>query len=164
MQSCVGGDCFAHAANYWRFLALLRRAAEAEGCAIHAYVLLPDGFELLLSADDTRAAGRLLARAGAGYVPHFNASTGRRGRLWRGARTTPVRGAAALATCREAIEQAPVRAGLVEAAARWRWSSYRHHALGIDDPLVSSVAAVPGQRAGRSNHGSELKKEGEAPC
>lgn len=35
----------------------------------------------------------------------------------------------------------PVRAGLVRSAKQWRWSSYRHYAFGVPDPLVTDAPA-----------------------
>jgi len=42
--------------------------------------------------------------------------------------------------CCRYIEMNPVRARLVARVRDWRWSSYRAHALGAADPLVSAHA------------------------
>jgi putative transposase len=39
--------------------------------------------------------------------------------------------------CHRYIELNPVRAGIVEDPADYPWSSFRHHALGVRDPLLS---------------------------
>jgi putative transposase len=133
--------CFAHATNYWFFLKALRRARREHGCAIHAYVLMADHFQLLVTPKTEGAVGRMLAQLGAGYVRHFNASTGRRGPLWRGqSQAGVVAGDAALLRCQRMLELEPVRAGLVATPGLYRWSSYRHNALGDRDPLIAPHA------------------------
>jgi putative transposase len=44
-----------------------------------------------------------------------------------------------LACCRY-IEMNPVRAGIVTRPGDYTWSSYRYHALGVADPLLSAHA------------------------
>ena len=62
------------------------------------------------------------------------------------------RGNAALLRCQRTLELAPVRAGLVASPGLYRWSSYRHNALGDRDPLVAPHAhwlKLAGNDAGR---------------
>jgi len=42
-----------------------------------------------------------------------------------------------LMTCYRYIELNPVRAGMVEHPAEYRWSSYHHNAIGQLDPLIT---------------------------
>jgi putative transposase len=137
----AGAACFLHATNYWFFLKTLRRARRVHGCAIHAYVLMADHFQLLVTPKSEGAVGRMMSQLGAAYVRHFNASTGRSGALWRGREPVrPIAGNAALLRCQRTLELEPVRAGLVDSPGLYRWSSYRHNALGDRDPLVAPHA------------------------
>lgn len=167
VQRGVNGDaCFAHAANYWFFLQALRRARRDHGCAIHAYVLMADHFQLLVTPKSEGAVGRMLAQVGAGYVRHFNASTGRRGPLWRGKSMAGiVAGDAALLRCQRTLELEPVRAGLVATPGGYRWSSYRHNALGDRDPLIAPHAhylRLARNDAGRRQRWQAMVADGEA--
>ena len=139
----VSGDApaFLHAANYWRYLDDLRVASEAQGCTIHAYVLMSHHVHLMATPATSGAAARMMHQLGSRYVRYFNRFRGQRGRLWEhGYHSQPIVGAASLLGCQSFIELNPVRAGLVESPGRYRWSSYRHHAFGDADPLVRSHA------------------------
>ena len=132
---------FLHAANYWRYLDDLRVASEAQGCTIHAYVLMSHHVHLMATPATSGAAARMMHQLGSRYVRYFNRFRGQRGRLWEhGYHSQPIVGAASLLGCQSFIELNPVRAGLVESPGRYRWSSYRHHAFGDADPLVRSHA------------------------
>lgn len=140
-QRAVGGPCFLHLAHYWRYLDDLRIASQANDCTVHAYVLMSHHVHLLVTPGSKGAAGRMMRQLGTRYVRYFNRFRVDGGRLWhRDLQCTPIVGAASLLRCQSFIELNPVRAGLVGAPDLYRWSSYRHHAFGSDDPLVRSHA------------------------
>lgn len=136
-----GQPCFMHAANYWQYLDDLREASRRQGCTVHAYVLMSHHVHLLVTPGAPGAASRMMQQLGSRYVRYFNRFRDRRDRLWEdGYRSSPIESAASLLRCQSFIELNPVRAGLVDSPGRYRWSSYRHHAFGADDPLVQSHA------------------------
>jgi putative transposase len=140
-RSADGQPCFVHLANYWRYLDELRAASARQDCTIHAYVLMSHHVHLLVTPGSAGAASRMLQQLGSRYVPYFNRTGDRGGRLWqRGFESTALDGTASLLRCQSFIELNPVRAGLVDSPGRYRWSSYRHHAFGAEDPLVRSHA------------------------
>lgn len=152
-RSGDGQPCFIHLANYWRYLDDLRAASERQGCTVHAYVLMSHHVHLLVTPGSAGAASRMMQQLGSRYVPYFNRISGRRGRLWEdGFASAELDGTASLLRFQSFIELNPVRAGLVDSPGRYRWSSYRHHAFGAEDPLVRSharydaLAADPGAR------------------
>lgn len=124
-----------------RFLDELAELAAPHGLAVHAYVLMPNHVHLLATpvAGDTLA--RLMQALGRRYVRWFNARHGRTGTLWEGRyRSTVVQTDRYLLACMRYIELNPVRAGLVDDPAAYRWSSHRHQ-LGLAvDPLVTEHA------------------------
>ena len=133
------GPAFLHLANYWRYLDDLRAASLAQGCTVHAYVLMSHHVHLLVTPGTPGAAGRMMRQLGSRYARYFNRFRVDGGRLWaRGHQCNPIVGAASLLRCQSFIELNPVRAGLVATPDVYRWSSYRHHAFGADDPLVQS--------------------------
>jgi putative transposase len=123
------------------------RADLAELCgrhalALHAYVLLPDHFHLLLTPVAAPALSRAMQTLGRRYVRWFNARYERAGTLWEGRfRSTVVEPAAWLLDCMRFIELHPARAGLVDEAAAYPWSSLAHHLGRQPDPLVTDHEA-----------------------
>lgn len=124
--------------DYGIFLKWLRDAARQFKVAIHAYVLLPEGFQLLASPADEIGLSRMMQWMGRHYVPYFNGRYGRAGTLWRGRyKAMLIEADAYLLACSQYIEQLPVRAGLATAPADYSWSSHLHHIGSRSDPLVT---------------------------
>lgn len=71
------------------------------------------------------------------YVQYVNRTYRRSGTLWEGRyRSCPTHAEDYLLTCQRYIELNPVRAGMVEHPAEYRWSSYRANAQGERDALI----------------------------
>lgn len=120
------------------FLEFLRSASVLHGLAIHAYVLMPNHFHLLVTPAAAHTVARTLQSLGRRYVAHFNERHERTGTLWEGRyRATPIDSERYLFVCHCYIELNPVRASLVESAAAFRWSSHRHNAHGTVDRFVT---------------------------
>ena len=93
---------------------------------------------LLLSADRSEAPGELMKALGQRYVQYYNRTYGRSGTLWEGRyRSGPTQAEDYLLSCQRYIELNPVRAGMVEHPADYRWSSYRANAQSEADALVT---------------------------
>ena len=72
------------------------------------------------------------------YVRYVNTIHGRTGTLWEGRyRAAPIDSEAHFLACCRYIELNPVRARMVGHPGDYRWSSYRAHAHGAGDALVS---------------------------
>jgi putative transposase len=67
----------------------------------------------------------------------FNFREGWRGHLWQGRFASFVVDEPYLSTAARYVELNPVRAGLVKAPSRYRWSSAAAHVRGRDDALVT---------------------------
>ena len=106
--------------------------------AIHAYVLMPDHFHLLLTPGDAPALSHSMQSLGRRYVRWFNERHQRSGTLWEGRfRSTVLEPERYLLDCMRYIELNPVRSALVADAASYPWSSMAHH-LGLRvDPLIT---------------------------
>jgi len=129
---------FVEPADYERFRHDLVVACERYKCAIHAYVLMPNHFHLLMSAPTTRAVARMMQSLGARYVGYFNRRHRRTGTLWEGRyRSVPIDTERYLFTCYRYIEQNPVRARLAAHLSSYRWSSFHANALGRTDAIVT---------------------------
>ncbi|MEB0139709.1 MULTISPECIES: transposase [unclassified Undibacterium] len=141
------------------FLASLLQGARHFGIAIHAYVLMPDHFHLLVTPQEATSLSKLMQWLGRYYVPHFNRKYLRSGSLWQGRyKATVLDPSLYFFPCSLYIESNPVRAGLVSDAAAYQWSSYAHHiglrndALVADHPLFWAMGNTPFQREANYKH------------
>jgi len=146
--------CFFADEDYRFYLHWLRLNAEDYGCAIHAYVLMTNNVHLLLTPKENGAASMFVQSVARRYVQYVNRVYRRSGTLWEGRfKASPVDAERYLLSCYRYIELDPVRAGMVEHPAEYAWSSYRHHAHGITDPLITDhplfdvLGATPDARA-----------------
>ncbi len=131
-----GQRFFASDDDYKEYLALL-----AEGCAnarvtILAYCLMPKQIHLILvprNDDGLRAA---LGEAHRRFTRAVNRRRSRDGNLFRGRFASFPMDQGAFVLCARYVEQAPVRARLVERARDWRWSSAAAHLKTRKDAVV----------------------------
>ena len=124
--------------DYWFIWEKLGVAAEKFQCEIHAYVLMPNHFHLLLTSDLENGIGKLMQYIGRYYVQYFNNRYDRRGTLWEGRyRATLVDPKGYLLAVSHYVEANAVRAGLVAKPSDYAWSSYSSNADGADDALVT---------------------------
>lgn len=129
---------FVDEADCVRFLDDLAALAPLHGLAIHAYVLMPNHVHLLVTPAESGTLARFMQALGRRYVRWFNARHRRTGTLWEGRyRSTVVDTERYLLACMRYIELNPVRAGLVDEPAAYRWSSHRHQLGLIADAAVS---------------------------
>ena len=124
-----------------RYLSVLREIAAPVGLAVHAYVLMPNHVHLLVTPQAAGDVGRVVQSLGRRYVRWFNDRHGRTGALFEGRyRSTVVDADRYLLACMRYLELNPVRAGLVQGPAEFRWSSHSHHVGRTVDPLISDHA------------------------
>jgi putative transposase len=121
--------CFLAEADYHTYLQCLREAASELECRVHAFALMSNHVHLLLTPKKAEAVPRLIIALGRRYVQYFNQTYGRSGPLWDSRyKSSLIHAESCLLACQRYIELNPVRAGLVDDPAHYRWSSYRHHA------------------------------------
>ncbi|SFV02811.1 transposase [Pseudoduganella namucuonensis] len=140
--------CFHSDSDYLVYLEWLKEHADGTGCAVHSYALMSNHVHLLISFDDEAAPGALMKAQGQRYTQYFNWRYGRSGSLWDGRyKSCVVQEEGYLLECQRYIEKNPVRAGMVDFPAQYRWSSYRCNAEGKADALVRPHAVY--QRLGK---------------
>ena len=129
--------CFFSNADCTFYLHWLGEHARHHGCRIHAYVLMRNHVHLLLSAAEARSTGDMMKALGQRYVQYVNRKYQRSGTLWEGRfRSCLTQDERYLLACHRYIELNPVRAGIVDHPADYRWSSYRANAHGDSDTLL----------------------------
>ena len=131
--------------DYELYLATLRDACTRFDVAVDGYVLMTNHSHLLLTPMSDTAIARVMQAVGRRYVYHFNRRHGRTGGLFEGRyRSVLIDSERYWFTCLRYVELNPVRAGLVQTPDAYRWSSYRAHALGEPDPVITQHALYAG--------------------
>jgi putative transposase len=127
--------------DYHFYLECLADAAKEHGCDIHAYVLMTNHVHLLATPHRKESIAKTLQSVGRRYVQYFNHAYQRTGTLWEGRyKATLIDSEAYLLTCYRYIELNPVRASMISHPSEYPWSSYRCHANGEPDALVTDHA------------------------
>jgi len=124
--------------DYRFYLEWLETYARDVGCALHAYVLMTNPVHLLLTPQRAQAIPRLIISIGRRYVQYINTTSRRTGTL-RDSRykSSSIQAETYLLHCQRYMELSPVRAAMVDDPALYRWSSYRHNALGQANPYLT---------------------------
>jgi len=132
------GACFVSDSDRRLYLQCLADAAVEHRCRIHAYVLMPNHVHLLVTPEAGDGAGLMMQELGRRYVRLFNDTHKRTGTLWEGRyKAAMIDSERYFLTCQRYVEQNPLRAELVARAGDYRWSSHRHSAFGVSNPLVT---------------------------
>jgi putative transposase len=130
--------CFREDTDHLVYLALLRDCLAKSRCALHAYCLMTNHVHLLLTPPNASACALLMRSLGQCYVQYFNRRYQRSGTLWEGRfRSCLVDSARYVLACYRYIELNPVRAGMVDSAAGYRWSSHLGNAGGVEERLLA---------------------------
>jgi len=149
---------FFHAEDYERYRGWLAEAAAQYGCAIHAYVLMTNHVHLLVTPRSAESLPRAMQSLGRRYVRHVNAAYRRTGTLWEGRyRAAPIDSEAYFLACCRYIELNPVRARMAAHPRDYPWSSWRAHALGAADALVSDHPLYRGLGRGAEDRQKEYR-------
>lgn len=156
--------CFFAEEDYHCYLHWLEEAAADWHCAVHAYVLMTNHVHLLITPSTEEGPAKLMQSIGRRYVQYINRVYRRSGTLWEGRfKSSAVQTEDYLLLCQRYIELNPVRAGMVSDPGQYRWSSYRHHALGQMDarlrPHSLYLALGQGQAARQAAYRALFRSE-----
>jgi len=127
--------------DYELYESLLSAAAQKAGAEIWCYCLMPNHVHIIIVPSDEDGLRRTFADAHRRYTGYVNARMRTTGHLWQGRFGSVVMDEEYLAHAVRYVSLNPVRAGLVEQASDWRWSSVSSHLLARDSQLVK-VAPV----------------------
>ena len=120
------------------YLGWLAEGAARYGVAVHAYVLMSNHVHLLVSPDTAQSLPMCMRHVNWRFSIRSNDMRERTGALWEGRYKACVIDADDyFLACSRYIELNPVRAGLAQDPAAYRWSSYRANAEGKADPLLT---------------------------
>jgi putative transposase len=137
---CQRANCeqivFEEDADYCRYLSWLRESAERYCLDIWAYCLMPNHGHFICVPRTGDGLARTFNTLHMKYAQYFHKKKTSSGHLWRGRfLSCPLDDPSVFEEVRF-IETNPVRAGLVERAEDYPWSSARCHVLGEPDPVL----------------------------
>ena len=127
--------------DYRLYRDLLGEHCQASGVAVWAWVLMPNQVHLILVPGDEDAVRRALAPLHRRYAGHIHAGLRRTGHFWQGRFGCAAMDEQHCAAAIRYVLMNPVRAGLVERAADWPWSSARA-SFGLESDRVTAVGPV----------------------
>ena len=132
---------FQDAQDFERMLDTVKEYAQKFSVAVHAYVLMPNHFHMLVTPTTGNGLALMMQAVGRSYVRLFNQRHARTGTLWEGRyRSTLIEAERYLLACMVYIDLNPERAHLVQNLTDWPWSSCAFH-LGLhSDGLLTPHA------------------------
>lgn len=148
---------FVDNSDYLYYLETLQEWKTQLGCRVYAYCLMTNHVHLVIDpGNNAENLGLLMKRLAGRQTRYVNALEKRSGSLWEGRyKSSPIQAEAYLLACCRYVELNPVRAGMVEDPANYRWSSCAAKAGRIQqpwldlDPFYLSLGATEEQRAAR---------------
>ena len=133
---------FYDAGDYQTYLNLLRDAAASHGIGVHAFVLMTNHVHLLMTPSSCNGLSLIMQSIGRSYVGRINKKHNRSGTLWEGRfKCSVVETDRYCLACYRYIDLNPVRANIVKDPGDYRWSSYRHNALGEVSSFLTQHAS-----------------------
>lgn len=127
-------DIFDDEVDRFNFLNILGSMSERFNIDTYAYVLMNNHYHLLIKTNGSNLS-RSMQWLGTTYTGRFNQRHGRKGHLFQGRfKSIIIENDAYLIQLSCYIHRNPVRAGLVERLADYRWSSYPAYAYGRAQP------------------------------
>jgi putative transposase len=118
-------NIFYNETDYLKFLDVLGEMVQKFHIEIHAYVLMPNHYHLLVRTTSANIS-RAIQWLGVSYSVWFNKKHTRSGHLFQGRfKSFLVENEKYLTAMGLYIHGNPLRAGLVEGLSRYRWSSYK---------------------------------------
>jgi putative transposase len=139
------GDTFRATADYEVFRYALADACSRFSVAVDGYVMMTNHVHLVLTPATYDGIALTMQAIGRRYVYYVNKEYDRTGGLYDGRYRSPIIDTEDYwFTCLRYIELNPVRAGLVTCPEKYRWSSYRAHAFGAPDPILTAHPAYLG--------------------
>jgi putative transposase len=120
-----------------RYLSWLVDYAQRYGMRIAAYCLMDNHVHFIATPTRHDSFARALNQTHMRYAQWVNRRSGRVGHLWQGRFYSCVLDGPHLFSAVRYVERNPVRAGVVERADEYRWSSARAHVQGGEDGVLN---------------------------
>jgi putative transposase len=122
------------------YLGLLKEHSLRAGLAVLAYCLMPNHVHLIVIPNEEDTLAVALRRTHGRYAQYLNARRQRSGHLWQNRFFSCPLDWSHLWTALRYVERNPVRAGLVDQAEEYAWSSAKCHLGGQNRPQLVDMA------------------------
>jgi putative transposase len=123
--------------DFARYFDLCKRYKEKYDLKLYHWVFMHNHVHLLLQGSTSQSLSKAMQGIGLAYTIWYNRKYDRVGHLWQDRfKSFPVEATTYLLECGRYIERNPVRAGMVDWPADYRWSSFQVHGSGKDDGLT----------------------------
>lgn len=123
--------CFQDLSDFATYSMYLTRYQEKFEVDIHAWVFMTNHTHLLVTPKTDDGLSAFMKSIGQSYAQYYNARYERTGGLWEGRfKSCLVDTEEYFLQCQRYIELNPVKAGMVDYAGEYQWSSYLCHAYG----------------------------------
>lgn len=145
------------------YLRYLTAACSSNSVACLAWCLMSNHVHLILTPPSADALRATMSSTHTRYAQWINRSQDESGHLFQGRFLSYAMDDAHLIASARYVENNPVKAGLVEHAEDWRWSSARSHVHDIDDGLTDRATLarhLPNWRA-YLTEGAEASEQAE---
>jgi len=127
---------FEEEADFERYLSWLRECVERYSIEIWAYCLMRNHVHFVCVPKSQGGLAHAFNTLHMRYAQYFHGKKGVTGHLWKGRFLSCMLDPLSVFEEVRHIENNPVRAGLVEQAEDYPWSSAPHHVLGVADPVL----------------------------
>ena len=124
--------------DFQYYIELMREWCDRRSVSIWAYCLMNNHVHLIAVPETEDGLRLAIEEAHRRYTLRVNRREGWTGHLWQGRFSSFVMDETYLISAARYVELNPVKAGMVEAAADYRWSSAKAHLAGKDDQLVQA--------------------------
>lgn len=119
---------FRYRDDYQFYLESLRHAAAQYECELHAYALLPNRVQLLVTPHTELAVPQMMQSLGRRYVQYFNRRYDRAGTLWQGRyKSCLVEAGEHMLSAYRYVDTLAAITGVVTDPFDYPWSSFRQH-------------------------------------
>lgn len=123
--------------DYRLYIELMSQWCQEHRVEIWAYCLMPNHVHMIATPSTAEGLRQAFGEAHRRYTLHVNSREGWQGCLWQGRFRSFAMDNRHLLSAARYIELNPVRAGLVDRAEEYRWSSAAAHIVSRDDRLVA---------------------------
>ncbi len=130
-------DVFETDADHEAYLRFLKKYADKRGLSIWAYCLMTNHIHLVAVPQREASLGQALRDAHTVYAMYFNSRTQLSGHVWQGRFFSCPLDETHLWAAVRYVERNPVRAGMVERAEEYPWSSAAGHCGMKHDAVLS---------------------------
>jgi putative transposase len=132
-------DIFADDADFVAFLHSLAVTKQRYPFELFGYCLMTNHFHLLLRPGSGQSISRILQSLTVAHTWRYHKKHRTSGHVWQGRFKSPViQDDEHLLVVLRYIEANPLRARMVRELSEYRWSSFAHHGVGHEDPLLST--------------------------